>query len=103
MDGGCSVQGGMSDGRLSLHHIKGSKMKLKGVKKPGEWYVLCLSYWWHQDGTNPAARHVNKNRFEREIGKTEKELFIDKVAEYELIYGHKPMDEFIYQQLIERA
>ena len=100
---GCTVQGGMSDNRLSIHHIKGSKMKLKGVPKAGEWYVLCLSYWWHQDGTNPAARHVNKRRFERESGATEKEWFIIKVNKFEGQHGRKPMSDEIFNAIVDRA
>ena len=102
IDQGCIVQGGMSDGRVSVHHIGGSKMKLKGVNKPGEWYTLCLAYWWHQDGRNPAARHINKKRFEREAG-FEKELFIKSVESYEEQFGHKPMSEEDYQAIKDRA
>ena len=103
-DYGCSIGGGMG-GPLSFHHIIGSKMKLQGFndQKPGEWYGYCLSYWWHQDGRNPAARHISKHRFEREAGKTEKQMFIESVELYESIYGHKPMGEEIYQQLVKRA
>ena len=91
-------------GPLSFHHIKGSKMKLKGYndEKPGEWYGVCLSYWWHQDGRNPAARHINKSWFEREAGK-EKSMFIDRVETYQRIYGFKPMGEEIYNAIVARA
>jgi len=104
LDYGCSVGGGMG-GPLALHHIGGSKMKIKGLnkEKPGEWYCICLSYWWHQDGRNPAARHVNKKRFERETGMTEKQMFVERVEMYERIYGRKPMGERIYQLIVERA
>jgi len=93
----------MGSGWLQLHHIGGSKMKIKGVKKPGEWYCICLSYWWHLDGANPAARHVNKKRFELEADMTEKQMFIQRVGLFESIHGHKPMPEFDFEQIILRA
>ncbi len=99
---GCSVTGFLSS-PVSLHHIKGSKMKLKGCDKPGEWYCICLSHLWHQDGKNPAARHVNKKLFETETGRTEKQMFIFKVKMYEAEHGHKPMSEDEYQIIVERA
>lgn len=101
-DEGCCIQGEMSDGRNAIHHIKGRKANLKGVKGFGEWYVICLSYWHHQDGRNPSARHINKYRFELENG-SEKDLFIESVKRYQEIYGKNPMEEFEYQQIIERA
>jgi len=103
IDYGCCIGGGMG-GPLSFHHIKGSKMKLKGFndQKPGEYYGVCLSYWWHQDGRNPAARHINKKQFENEVG-YEKELFIEKVELYESIYGHKPMSEEMYDAIVLRC
>ena len=102
-DYGCAVGGGMG-GPLSFHHIDGSKMKLQGFndQKPGEWYGICLSYWWHQDGRNPAARHINKKRFEREAG-YEKHLFAEKVEQYEHLHGRKPMSEELYQAILLRC
>jgi len=100
---GCSIQGDFNDGRLSIHHIKGSKMKLKGVKNAGEWYCICLSYWWHQDGNNPEARHINKKAFEAGTGKTEKLHWIWAVELYESFHGCKPMSEEEYQIIKDRA
>lgn len=89
-------------GPASLHHIKGSKAKLKGVDKFGEWYVLPLSYWAHQDGKNKAARHVNKSEFEKLYGK-EKDLWIKMVEQYEAEFGEKPVSENEYQVILSRA
>lgn len=103
-DYGCVVGGGMG-GPLSFHHIGGSKMKLQGFndQKPGEWYGVCLSYWWHQDQRNSAARHVNKYRFEREAGGTEKQMFIESVELYRSIYGRIPTSKEIYQAILLRC
>jgi hypothetical protein len=100
---GCAISGHLNDGRLSLHHIVGSKMKLKGVKSQGEWYCICLSYWHHQDGNNPAARHVNKSQFQKFCQTSEKTLFIQAVELYEADFGHKPMTDEEYQIIVERA
>jgi len=104
-DRGCCVQDEMSYSPLSIHHIIGAKAKLKGVKKFGEKYVICLSYWWHQDGRNGAARHINKKAFELETGKTEKEWFIDSMQKYKDEYGHihLVMTEEEYQIIKARA
>ena len=103
-DNGCSISGHFNDGRLSVHHIGGSKMKLKGVKKPGEWYCICLSYWHHQDGDNPAARHVNKHQFQTEHLTTEKTFFIKAVENYRAYHGGQPpMSEAEYQIIVARA
>jgi len=99
---GCSCQDQMSSGDNAIHHIAGAKAKLKGVKKFGEWYVICLSYWCHQDGRNSAARHVNKHQFEMEYGK-EKDLFIERVQLYKSIHGYLPMDKEEYQIIVDRA
>jgi len=101
---GCLMAGG-EGGPVAFHHIGGSKMKIKGLnkEKPGEWYGIPLSYWWHQNESNPAARHVNKKRFEREAGRTEKEMFIKLVKIYEDIYRRKPMSEWVYNLIVERA
>ena len=87
----------------SIHHIKGSKMKLKGVRKAGEWFILPLSYWWHQDGNNPAALHVNRKEFERVTGRTEKEHWTRLINIYSCDFGHKPMSEEEYQIILDRA
>lgn len=97
---GCIVSGNRAD---SIHHIKGSKMKLKGCVKPGEWYVLPISYWWHQDGNNKAAVHVNRKEFTLKSGKTEKEWWVELIANYEESEMRKPMSEEEYQIILERA
>lgn len=99
-DQGCIVSGEEAD---TIHHIKGARMKLKGVKNAGEWYFLSLSYWEHQDGENPAAIHVNRKEFERVNKRTEKEFWVEMVGEYEHDFGHKPMSEEEYQIIVERA
>jgi len=96
---GCVISGD----RAAIHHIGGAKMKLKGCKNPGEDYVIPLSYWWHQDGNNPAARHVNKKEFEKQVGSTEKELWINLIAIYEGCNGKKPLPEHEYEIIKERA
>ena len=96
---GCVISGN----RAAIHHISGAKMKLKGCKNPGEWYVLPLSYWWHQNGDNPAARHENKKAFERDNKSTEKELWINLIAIYEGCNGKKPLPEHEYQIIVARA
>ena len=103
IDRGCAISSHFNDGRLSLHHIGGARMKLKGFKKAGEWYCICLSYWHHQDGDNPAARHVNKHRFQAEHQTTEKALFIKAVELYKRQHGEPPMSESEYQIIKDRG
>lgn len=88
-----------------IHHIGGSKMKLKGFndQKPGEWYVIPLSPWWHRFPANPKAVHSNRKEFEKYTKKTEKQFFQMVVAEYEAEFGEKPMPEDLFNALIERA
>ena len=97
---GCVVSGLNAD---SIHHIKGSKMPLKGCNKPGEWYVLPISYWWHQDGDNKAAIHVNRKEFALKTNKTEKEWWVKLIADYEEFTGKKPMSEEEYKIILESA
>ena len=97
---GCAISTGKCD---AIHHIKGSRMKLKGCKNPGEWYVLPISFWWHQDGENPAAIHINKKQFELTTGRTEKEFWERLISYYEFEYSKKPMSEEEYQIIMERA
>ena len=87
----------------TLHHIKGGKMKLKGVKKPGEWYVLPVCYWWHQAGDNKAAIHINRAEFVRETASTEKEFWIDLMAEYKREFDRYPMANDEYEIIKARA
>lgn len=86
----------------SIHHIKGAKMRLKGCKKAGEWYVIPLSYLWHQDGNNKSAIHVNKSKFEMAVA-NEKTLWLSLIARYEFEHGEKPMSEEEYNIIVERA
>ena len=87
----------------SIHHINGSKMKLKGCVNPGEWYVIPLSYWWHQDPRNPNAVHTNRKAFERKTGTTEKKLFEMVVKQYFFETGEYPMLEHEFDIIMERA
>lgn len=98
---GCVVSGLNAE---CLHHIKGARMKLKGVKGfAGEWYILPLTYYWHQDGENPNAIHPNRKAFEGLTGFTEKELWIGLIDGYETEFDKKPMSEEEYQIIVERA
>lgn len=87
----------------SIHHIKGREMKLKGVKKPGHWYIIPICPYWHKWDANEAAIHTNRKAFERERGMTEKQFFEILVEEYELEHGRKPMSERDYQAIILRG
>lgn len=88
-----------------IHHIAGAKAKLKGVKNFGEKYCIGLSFYWHRDGSNKCARHVNKSAFVKKIGDSEKELWTRVVDEYFDQYGRYPakMTEEEYQIILERA
>jgi len=87
----------------AIHHIKGSKMNLKGCNNPGEWYVIPLSYWWHQDGLNNAAIHINKTLFQFETEGTEKNHWIKLIQHYEDEHNKKPMSEEEYKIIVDRA
>lgn len=97
---GCIVSLSNAD---CIHHIGGSKMKLKGVNKPGEWFILPLSYWWHQDGNNKAALHVNKSLFKRTVFATEKDLWLKLMHLYSLEFYCYPMSDEEYQIMKDRA
>ena len=97
---GCIVSSMNCD---AIHHIKGAKMKLKGVDNAGEWFILPLSYWWHQDGSNDAAIHVNKKRFTLSQVQSEKGFWIELIRAYENEFGVKPMSEEEYQIIAERG
>lgn len=87
----------------SIHHIKGAKMKLKGVHNAGEWYILPISYWWHQDGDNEDAIHINRARFVRATGKTEKDFWLELMSDYHHCFDEYPMSEIEYQIIKDRA
>lgn len=96
----CVVGFGQCD---SIHHIKGSKMKLKGVKNAGDWYVLPISYWWHQDGNNKNAIHINKSNFVKVNGKNEKDFWLGLMSDYYFCFGKYPMSKQEYQIIVDRA
>lgn len=100
-DWGCYVQDGCAN--VAIHHIKGSKMKLKGCDKPGEWFVLPVSYYWHQDLKNDCAIHTNRKAFEEFWEMSEKDFWICLIKDYEFNEGHKPMSESEYQIIVDRA
>lgn len=96
----CVVGGSQCE---SLHHIKGGKMKLKGVHNAGEWYVLPISYYWHQDGSNKNAIHVNRSNFVRALCMTEKDYWLGLMEDYCNIFDEYPMSEEEYQIIKDRA
>lgn len=83
----------------AIHHIKGARAKLKGVKGFGEWYILNLCHKHHQ---GDVGIHTNKKAFERKWG-TQKSLWTELIEEYEQQCGQKPMSEEEYQIIVERA
>ena len=83
----------------AIHHIKGSRMKLKGCKNPGEWFVLPLCHKHHQGSE---GIHTNKKKF-IEKNQSEKTLWTWMIHDYELGHGQKPMSEEEYQIIVERA
>ena len=87
----------------ALHHIRGAKMKLKGVTNAGEWFLIPISYWWHQDGNNKNAIHINRAAFYRATGRAEKEYWIDLMNDYHHCFGKHPMSEEEYQIIVDRA
>ena len=85
----------------AIHHIGGSKMKIKGVNKPGEWYVLPLCYNHHQ---GDCGVHRNKREFILETERTEKMHWIRLISFYGLDYENEfPMSEEEYQIIVARA
>lgn len=94
---GCSVS--MAE-NPAIHHIKGSRMKLKGCKNPGEWYVIPLHYYYHQ---GYEGVHTNKRKFEEVANGTEKELWVYLISAYEIEFNKKPMAEDEYQIILERG
>ena len=83
----------------AIHHIKGSKMKLKGCVKPGEYYILPLCYYHHQ---GLGGVHTDKRLFVSRHG-TEKDLWRDLIDIYEKQYDEKPCSELTYLSIIVRA
>lgn len=87
----------------ALHHIGGAKMRLKFVEKAGEWFVIPLSYYWHQDGANPAAVHINKSEFNKYHCMTEKDFWIELIESYKAEKGEYPMSEFEFVIIKDRG
>ena len=99
---GCITECGQ--GPVAIHHIGGARMKLKGVEGfAGEWYILPLSYFWHQDGDNEAARHVSKVRFIAWWEKTEKEWWLILMEKFKEQFDCYPMTDHEYQIIKDRA
>ena len=97
---GCIVN---SSENPALHHIAGAKANLKGVAGFGEWYVIPVCYWWHQDGNNENAIHVNKKRFSKTLGMTEKDYWLEHMQNYRRQFGFYPMSDSEYQTMADRA
>lgn len=99
---GCILTG---DEYPEIHHIAGAKMNLKGCHKPGEWYVIPLSYHWHRNPKNKysLAAENGKRPFTRYWMMTEKDIWEKLIKEYELQYGFKPMEDHIYNAIVERG
>jgi len=86
-----------------LHHIGGSKMKLKGCNRPGEWYVIPIISEWHNYYGKPNSIHRFRQGFNSFWNTTEKKLWIELIAKYEDEHGEKPMPEHEYQIIVDRA
>lgn len=95
-DNGCRICG---DENPAIHHIKGSKMKLKGCVKPGEWFILPLCHHHHQ---SEYGIHANKKQFAETYG-TQKWMWSRIVTLYKHEFGEKPMTEEEYLIILERA
>jgi len=97
-EGGCMIKGVDP----IIHHIKGARMKLKGVKGfAGEWYVLPLCDYYH----NPQSKnsvHENKKQFEKNWA-TEKDLWEILMSRYRHENGGLPMSDEEYQIIVDRA
>ena len=88
---GCIVCGAYNP---AIHHIKGSKMKLKGCVKPGEWFVLPLCYEHHQGVSGVHARKSNYNQ---------KDLWVSAILFYQKKYNKIPTSNKEYQIILERG
>lgn len=85
-----------------IHHIKGSKMKLKGCRNPGEWYIIPLCDYHHSPYSKNSV-HENKRFFEGVWGQ-QKKLWQIIVERYQDEHdGEKPMSEEEYQIIKDRA
>ena len=91
-----------------IHHITGSKAKLKSVegfsvKGFGEKYVIPLCYWHHNDGSNEHARHPNKSAFVRYHCMTEKDMFLESMEIYKNEKGEYPFPDDEIEIIKDRA
>ena len=94
---------GNDHGIIAFHHIKGARMKLKGVKNAGEWFGFAICYHWHQDGSNDSAIHTSRKKFAEFWEMTEKEFWIDLMEDYNRQFGRYPMTDEEYEIIKERA
>jgi hypothetical protein len=92
---GCVI----TEGPCEIQHIKGCKWRLKGIEKPGEWYVIPLSFWHHRDPRNNENVTDWRKRFEKKYG-SQQSFFIQRVQEYEAEFNTKPMSEETYLAIL---
>ena len=91
-------------GPVAIHHIKGARMRLKGVDDyAGEWFILPVSYGWHQDGSNKAAIHTSRKEFVKFWELTEKDLWLILMARHKEQFGFYPMTDEEYQIIKDRG
>ena len=93
-------------GRIAIHHIKGAKKRLKGVYERGEygdWYIIPVCYYWHQDGKNESAIHTNRARFRRFWEMSEKDFWLKLMEIYKQQFGCYPMNYDEYQIIKDRG
>lgn len=98
-DTGCAVTG---SSHPTIQHIKGSRMRLKGVKGfAGEWYCYGLCFALHL-GSEPDSLAISPKTFASNYG-SEKSIWEVQIEIYETQYGKKPMSEEEYQIIKDRA
>jgi hypothetical protein len=96
---GCQITG---YSHPTIQHIKGARMKLKGVSGlAGEWYCYSLCFEYHL-GNRPNSLAKSKTKFRSSFG-SEKSIWDKAVKKYEDQFGHKPMSEEEYQIIKDRA
>ncbi len=86
-----------------IHHIKGSKLKLKGCDKPGEWYIIPINSYWHNYYGDPNSIHRSRSGFCKKWDTTEKELWLKLIELYEKEHDSKPMTEHTFEIIKDRA
>ena len=95
---------GCGKGRMTIHHIKGSRMQLRGVDGfAGEWYILPLSYFWHLDLSNKDSVDSNRKAFEKYWGKTQNEFWVETMENYLEQKGEYPMPEYEFHIIKARG